>query len=89
MALVLVAVVTGCGGMHRYDARLAAADSLMHDVPDSALALVQAVDPASLTREGDRAYRDLLLIPTAPCSTTSTPKPPPPPPTTSTWAIQN
>ena len=31
------------------------------DVPDSALALVQAVDPASLTREGDRAYRDLLL----------------------------
>ena len=61
VALVLVAVVTGCGGMHRYDARLAAADSLMHDVPDSALALVQAVDPASLTREGDRAYRDLLL----------------------------
>ena len=60
MAL-LVALVTGCGGMHRYDARLAAADSLMHDVPDSALALVQAVDPASLTREGDRAYRDLLL----------------------------
>ncbi len=61
VALVLVAVVTGCGGMHHYDARLAAADSLMHDVPDSALALVQAVDPASLTREGDRAYRDLLL----------------------------
>ena len=61
VALVLVAVVTGCGGMHRYDARLAAADSLMHDVPDSALTLVQAVDPASLTREGDRAYRDLLL----------------------------
>ena len=61
VALVLVALVTGCGGMHRYDARLAAADSLMHDVPDSALALVQAVDPASLTREGDRAYRDLLL----------------------------
>ena len=61
VALVLVAVVTGRGGMHRYDARLAAADSLMHDVPDSALALVQAVDPASLTREGDRAYRDLLL----------------------------
>ena len=61
VALVLVALVTACSGMHRYDARLAAADSLMHDVPDSALALVQAVDPASLTREGDRAYRDLLL----------------------------
>ena len=61
VALVLVAVVTGCGGMHHYDARLAAADSLMRDVPDSALALVQAVDTASLPREGDRAYRDLLL----------------------------
>ena len=54
-------MVTGCGGMHRYDARLAAADSLMHDVPDSALALIQAVNPASLTRECDRAYHDLLL----------------------------
>ena len=57
----LVAVVTGCGGSPRYDAHLVAADSLMHDVPDSALALVQAVDTASLPREGDRAYRDLLL----------------------------
>lgn len=45
---LLMMLVTGCGGMHRYDARLVAADSLMHDVPDSALALVQAVDPASL-----------------------------------------
>ena len=57
----LVAVVTGCGGSPRYDARLVAADSLMHDLPDSALALVQAVDTASLPHEGDRAYRDLLL----------------------------
>ncbi len=57
----LVAVVTGCGGSPSYDARLVAADSLMHDLPDSALALVQAVDTASLPREGDRAYRDLLL----------------------------
>ena len=48
LAFVLMALVTGCGGMHRYDARLVAADSLMHDLPDSALALVQAVDPASL-----------------------------------------
>ncbi len=61
VALVLVALVTGCEGMHRYDARLVAADSLMHDLPDSALALVQTVDPASLTREGDLAYHDLLL----------------------------
>ena len=47
LALLMI-LVTGCGGTHRYDARLVAADSLMHDVPDSALALVQAVDPASL-----------------------------------------
>ena len=60
-AMVLVAVVTGCGGAGRYDARLVAADSLMQPDPDSALALVQAVPPGSLTREGDRAYRDLLL----------------------------
>ncbi|MBR4830111.1 MAG: hypothetical protein IKZ92_09980 [Muribaculaceae bacterium] len=58
--MALVAVVTGCGGA-RYDSRLAAADSLMHDHPDSALALVEAVSPASLTTDGDRAYRDLLL----------------------------
>ena len=58
--VALVAVVTGCGGA-RYDSRLAAADSLMHDHPDSALALVEAVNSASLTTEGDRAYRDLLL----------------------------
>ena len=53
-------MVTGCGGA-RYDSRLAAADSLMHDHPDSALALVEAVSPASLATESDRAYRDLLL----------------------------
>ena len=61
MMALLMAVTTSCGGAYRYDARLAAADSLMHDLPDSALELVQAVDPASLTRECDRAYHDLLL----------------------------
>ena len=60
-AMVLVAVVTGCGGAGRNDARLVAADSLMQLDPDSALALVQAVPRDSLTRESDRAYRDLLL----------------------------
>ncbi|MBQ3362422.1 MAG: hypothetical protein IJG42_00520 [Muribaculaceae bacterium] len=59
--LALVAVVTGCGGAHRYDARLVRTDSLMRPDPDSALAIVQAVDRDSLTSDGDRAYRDLLL----------------------------
>ena len=59
--LALVAAVTGCGGAHRYDARLVRADSLMRPDPDSALAIVQAVVRDSLTSDGDRAYRDLLL----------------------------
>ncbi len=59
--LVLGATVTGCGGAHRYDSRLTAADSLMRSNPDSALALVEGVSHDSLIREGDRAYRDLLL----------------------------
>ena len=58
---VLVAVVTGCGGAHRYDGRLVQADSLMQANPDSALAIVEAVNADSLSTQGDRAYRDLLL----------------------------
>ena len=56
---VLVTLVTGCGGVHRYDARLVAADSLMWSAPDSALATLTAID--SLTGEGNLAYRDLLM----------------------------
>lgn len=56
---VLVTLVTGCGGAHRYDARLVAADSLMWTAPDSALATLTAID--SLTGESDQAYRDLLM----------------------------
>ena len=59
--LVLGAVVPGCGGTHRYDGRLAAVDSLMKDNPDSALALVLALDTTDILAEGDRAYRALLL----------------------------
>ena len=61
LLLVLVATVTGCGGAHRYDSRLTAADSRMMPNPDSALATVEAICPDSLPDEGDRAYRDLLL----------------------------
>ena len=61
VVVALVAVVTGCDRAPRYDRRLVAADSLMQPDPDSALALVEAVEPGSLKAEGDRAYRDLLL----------------------------
>ncbi len=59
--LVLGAVVPGCSNATRYDSRLTTADSLMHDNPDSALAIIEAVNRDSLTTEHDRAYRDLLL----------------------------
>ncbi len=58
---VLVAVVTGCDGTPRYDTRLAAADSLMRDNPDSALAIIEAINRGSLATTADSAYHDLLL----------------------------
>ena len=60
---VLGAVVPGCGGGREraYDGRLAAADSLLRDEPDSALAIITALPTDSLATEHDRAYRDLLL----------------------------
>ena len=57
----LVAIAVGEGCTPRYDGRLMAADSLMRDNPDSALAIVSDVDRAALATEGDRAYGDLLL----------------------------
>ncbi len=56
---MLLTLVTGCGGAHRYDERLVQADSLMQPAPDSALAIVTAID--SLTGVSNLAYRDLLL----------------------------
>lgn len=60
--LILIAaifVVTGCGGRARYDGRLVQADSLMWSTPDSALAVLSALD--TLRGAADSAYRDLLL----------------------------
>ena len=59
--LALVTMVTGCGGAHRYDSRLTAADALMHDNPDSAMAIIGAVNPQSLNSQADRAFHALLL----------------------------
>ena len=59
LAMGLVVITTGCGGLHRYDGRLVAADSLMQPDPDSALAIVSALD--SLAGDANLAYRDLLL----------------------------
>ena len=61
IGVLLAAVAAGCGRAPRYDGRLAAADSLMHSDPDSALAIVVGICRDSLSAEHDRAYRDLLL----------------------------
>ena len=57
--VMLVTLVTGCDGMYRYDGRLVAADSIMWDAPDSALAIVSTID--TLTGEANQAYCDLLM----------------------------
>ena len=59
--MVLGAVVPGCDDVPRYDGRLTAADSLIHDHADSALTMLEALAPSDLATEGDRAYHDLLL----------------------------
>ena len=59
--LLVMMLTTGCDHAPRYDQRLVQADSLMQPDPDSALAIVEAVNRDSLTNEGDRAYCDLLL----------------------------
>ena len=59
--MVLGAVVPGCDDVPRYDGRLTAADSLIHDHADSALTMLEALAPTDLATEGDRAYHDLLL----------------------------
>lgn len=58
VAIVVAALFTDCGGMRHYDARLIAADSLMWSTPDSALAIISALD--TLRGVADSAYRDLL-----------------------------
>ena len=59
--LVLGAAVPGCRHALRYDGRLTAADSLMKDAADSALALLEDLSPGELHSGRDSAYRDLLL----------------------------
>lgn len=50
-----------CSGQQNYNGRLTAADSLIKLDVDSALTLLEAINPASLGNEADRAYHALLL----------------------------
>ena len=47
----LVAVVTGCGGSPRYDARLVAADSLVSSLPDDNY-VITLDPPVNISFEG-------------------------------------
>lgn len=53
--------LTGCHGVMDDDARLMAADSLLHHDADSALALLSSLDGSKLASAPDRAYHALLL----------------------------
>ena len=53
--------IWSCSGQQNYDNRLTAADSLIKLDVDSALTLLEAINPASLGSEADQAYHALLL----------------------------
>lgn len=62
MILTLVSVLASCGGAPQYDQQLVAADGLMHDWPDSALAILDNIPEADfIDSDANRAYYDLLL----------------------------
>ena len=70
LLLFQIGVVTGCRGTRvPDDARLVAADSLLASDPDSALALVEALAPDSLSTEGDRRLTACPRRATAPTAT--------------------
>ncbi len=55
----LTLLLAGCS--HRPDPRLARAEALMDERPDSALAILDSVHPSSLRGGGDRALHAMLL----------------------------
>ena len=63
MTLLLACFLASCRHAPQYDKRLVLADSLMINAADSKAALdsLMAIEPASLSSEGNKAYYDLLL----------------------------
>lgn len=60
--VVFCGLLFGCrNGTPLYDKRLTVADSVMHQIPDSALRSLEAIDGKTLTHQADRAYHALLL----------------------------
>ena len=60
-SLVAVCWLGGCRGHRNYDNNLTAADAMMRQDVDSALATLSAIQPAGLAHDADRAYHALLL----------------------------
>ena len=56
IAAIIMLVAAACG----HDSRLDRADALMYPQPDKALALLDSIDPATLSGEADRARYALL-----------------------------
>ena len=55
-------ILTSChGGQADYDLRLNAADSMLHQAPDSALTLLTSMNNKDLKGQNNRAYHSLLL----------------------------
>ncbi|WP_303274043.1 hypothetical protein, partial [uncultured Duncaniella sp.] len=56
---ILAIVVAACGGMA--DRRLAEAEEIMDNAPDSALVIIQSIRPSDLRSERSRALHSLLI----------------------------
>lgn len=65
ISLALLPLLESCHhGDGEYDIRLCEADNVLNINPDSAMALLRAVEPAQLTKECDYAYYALLMTQT-------------------------
>lgn len=59
VGLLVMCLVSGCH--HNYDPRLSEADSLMEDIPDSAMMILNDYSLSEKSTAGDSAYYGLLL----------------------------
>ena len=62
MVCMLVSLLASCGRTPEYDHQLETADGLLHDRPDSALAILDNMPEAEfIGSDANRAYHDLLI----------------------------
>ena len=61
LLLLLLSLAASCAGDRRTDAALARAEAAMQSAPDSALAILDSIDPAAISGQRRRALHALLL----------------------------